>query len=67
MSDLALSLLVFSALALTAGGIVLWRRGGSLKQAVLMLVLAAIMAANVAIWTVPNASGDAPIAQTLPR
>ncbi len=67
MSDLALSLLVFSALALTAGGIVLWRRGGSRKQAVLMLILAAIMAANVAIWTVPNASGDAPIVQTLPR
>ena len=67
MSDLALSLLVFSAFALTAGGIVLWRRGGSRKQAVLMLVLAAIMAANVAIWTVPNGADGAPISQVRPR
>lgn len=52
MSDLALSLLVLSAIALTGGAIYLLRRGGARKQAVLMLVMAALMAANVAIWVV---------------
>lgn len=53
MSDVVLSLLTFSALALTGGAIFLLWRGGPRKQAILMLVLAVVMAANVAIWTVP--------------
>jgi hypothetical protein len=53
----ALSLLVLTALALVLGAVFLWRRGGSRKQVLLMLVLAAVLAANVAIWTLPGTSG----------
>jgi hypothetical protein len=56
----ALSLMALTALALAAGAIVLWRRGVR-KQAALMLLLAAILAGNVAIWTWPDASGQAPV------
>ena len=60
--DIILSLVVLSALALVAGAIALWRRGSYRKQALLMLVLAAVMAANVAIWALPSAGGgSAPI------
>lgn len=63
MADLVLSLLVLTMLALVGGAILLWRRGGSRRQAVLMLVLAAVTAVNIAIWTVPGESGTAPLAQ----
>jgi hypothetical protein len=52
MSATLLSLLVLSAIALTGGSVYLLRRGGARKQAILMLVMAAVMAANVAIWVV---------------
>lgn len=58
MASLALSLLVLTALALVAGAFWLWRRGGSRKQVVLMLVLAAVMAVNVVIWTLPTWGGQ---------
>ena len=58
---LVLSLLVLGAIAMVVGAFVLWRRGGSLKQVGLMLLLAAIMAVNVAIWTLPDASGNSPL------
>ena len=54
----ALSIAVLAVLALLGGAVWLWRRGGSRKQAALMLLLAAILAGNVAIWTVPDASGS---------
>jgi hypothetical protein len=41
-----------------------WRRGLR-KQAALMLVLAAVMAANVAIWTLPGKDGEAPVGREL--
>lgn len=50
--------MVLGAIALALGGIVLWRRGVR-QQALLMLLLAAIAAANVAIWVVPNEQGKA--------
>lgn len=53
----ALSLMVLAVIALVAGAIWLLKRGGSRKQAVLMLVLAAVLAANVAIWTLPGPQG----------
>jgi drug/metabolite transporter superfamily protein YnfA len=59
---LVLSLIVLAAIVLLAGAFVLWRRGGSRKQVALMLLLAVIMAVNVAIWTLPDASGNAPLA-----
>ena len=62
-----LSILVLAAIALVLGAFVLWRKGGSPKQIGLMLLLAMIVAINVAIWTVPDADGTAPLekAQTL--
>ena len=63
MTNAALSLMVLTALALVAGAIWFRRRGGSTKQMVLMLVLAAVIGANVAIWTLPDATGDAPLNQ----
>jgi drug/metabolite transporter superfamily protein YnfA len=63
--ELALSLMVLAAIALVIGAFVLWRKGGSNKQIGLMLLLALIMAANVAIWTLPDSSGEAPLGQEL--
>lgn len=60
-----LSLLVLLIIALLAGAFYLWRRSGHRRQAVLMLVLAAVIAVNVAIWTLPYADGHAPATQEL--
>jgi len=60
--DMVLSIVMLAAVALVIGAFLLWRRTGQTKQPLLMLVLAAIAAANVAIWTVPDASGEAPLA-----
>ncbi len=62
---IVLSLMVLTALVLATGGIWLWRRGGSRKQAMLMLVLAGVVAINIAIWTLPDASGTAPLGREL--
>lgn len=62
---LVLSVLVLAIIALVVGAFALWRRGGSAKQIGLMLFLAVIMAVNIAIWTLPDASGTAPVAQDL--
>jgi drug/metabolite transporter superfamily protein YnfA len=59
--DLILSILVLAALAMIVGAIFLWRRGGPKKQVWLMLLAAAVMIANVLIWTLPNKDGTAPI------
>ena len=56
-----LSILVLVSIALIGGAIYLWRRGGSPKQAWLMLVAALVMIANVLIWTVPDKDGTAPV------
>jgi hypothetical protein len=63
MTDIVLSIVMLAALALVAGAVVLWRRTGELKNPALMVLLAVIAVANVLIWTVPNATGDAPIDQ----
>jgi hypothetical protein len=63
--EIALSLMVLAAIALVIGAVVLWRKGGSRKQIGLMLLLAVIMAVNVAIWTLPDASGKTPLKQEL--
>lgn len=60
-----LSILVLADFALTIGAVVLWRRGGSRKQAGLMLLLAIIMAINVAIWTLPSGGTPAPLGREL--
>ena len=59
--NLVLSVVMLAAGALIVGAFILWRRGVPAKQPLLMLLLAAIAIANVLIWTVPDASGDAPL------
>ena len=65
MQETALSLAMLMVFALPLGAYALWRRGGSRKQVALMLVLAVILAANVAIWVIPTKGGTAPVEQTL--
>ena len=62
---LVLSLIMLVAIALVGGAAVLWRRGGSPMQVLRMLVLAAVIAGNVALWVVPTASGTAPVDRRL--
>ena len=56
-ADTVLSLLMLLCLALVLGAAALWRRQGLNKQVVLMLVLAAVVAANIAIWVTPGKDG----------
>ncbi|MEP5937268.1 MAG: hypothetical protein ABJ239_02980 [Erythrobacter sp.] len=63
MMNIVLSIVMLAAIALFVGAIVMWRRGAPPKQPLLMILLALIALANVAIWTVPDSSGDAPIDQ----
>ena len=55
--DIAISLTVLVAIALVLGAVALFRQGGNGKRAVLMLVLAAVMAMNIAIWAWPDDNG----------
>lgn len=59
--NVVLSIVVLAAFGLLVGAFFLWRKGGPLKQVLLMVLLAAIAIANVAIWTVPDDQGTAPI------
>ncbi len=61
--DTILSILALAVVGLVIGAIALWRRGGRKKQVWLMLLLAAVAAANIAIWIVPDATGLAPVDQ----
>lgn len=60
MTDTVLSIVVLAALALIVGAVFAWRAGHR-RQAVLMVVLALVAGINVAIWTVPDADGKAPL------
>lgn len=55
-----LSIVVLAALALLVGAVFAWRAGFR-KQAALMVVLALVMAINVAIVAAPDASGRSPL------
>ena len=61
-----LSLMVLTVMALLGGAIFLFRRGGARRQVMLMLVLSGVIAVNIAIWVVPGAQDQAPVAR-LPR
>jgi hypothetical protein len=54
---------VLATIALLVGAVLTWRKTGNRRRAILMVVLAAVMAANVAILTVPYSSGVAPVDQ----
>lgn len=56
---LILSILMLGALALSAGTVVLWRRGDR-RKAGLMAVAALVAAGNVALLTVPLSDGRSP-------
>lgn len=59
--DTVLSILVLASIALVAGAAYLWIKRGERKRAGLMLVLALVMIVNVAIWTLPDSEGAAPL------
>lgn len=61
MLDAVLTITVLAALLLLVGAFFLWRRTGNAKNALLMVLLAAIALVNVAIWTLPDADGEAPL------
>ena len=61
--NLVLSIVMLAAFALVAGAFMLWRGTGDMKKPALMLLLAAIAIANVAIWIVPDESGNVPLSQ----
>ncbi len=50
--------MVLTAFALLGGAVWLWRKRRAGRQALLMLVLAAVIAVNVALWAVPDQSGQ---------
>lgn len=54
MLSIALSLMVLTTFILVGGGLYILQRGGGTKQGLLMLVLALVLAANVAIWAAPS-------------
>ena len=60
MTDWILSILMLAGAALLAGGVYLFRSGKNKKQGVLMLVAAAVMFANVAIWSIPLPEENVP-------
>ena len=61
-----LSIMMLAALALAGGAAYLWNREGMRRQAVLMLVLVAVITGNVAILTVPVGDGSS-VAEQKPR
>ncbi|OCC22678.1 hypothetical protein MB02_14705 [Croceicoccus estronivorus] len=62
--DAVLSVMMLTAIALLLGALFLWRRGGKpVRQVVLMVIMALVLMVNVAIWTLPDASGENPLEQ----
>lgn len=58
MADAAMSIMVLAIIVLLAGAAYLWRRGLYKRRALLMVLLAAVIAVNVALWTVPVSTGE---------
>jgi hypothetical protein len=52
LANWALGIAMLAAFLLVAGGIVLIRRDHDRKRGILMIVAAAVLIANVAIWTI---------------
>jgi hypothetical protein len=57
MTNIILSAATFTAILLLYGAFRLWRRDGMTKQPLLMALTAAVIIANLAIWTVPDKNG----------
>lgn len=58
MAGTILSILMLGGIALLAGGLHLLIRKRDRKRGMLMLIAAAVMFVNVAIWLVPTPSGQ---------
>lgn len=52
MSDTIMSILMLTGVLLTGGAFVVFRKGDR-RRALLMLIAALVMFANVAVWLVP--------------
>jgi len=63
--EIVLSILVLAVIALLLGAFVAWRYGRPKRQIMLMLLLAVVMILNVAIWTLPDKSGEAPLGRSI--
>ena len=61
MSNLILSVLMLAGAALLAGGIYVLRKGINRRQGWLMILAAAVMFANVGIWTIPVPESNQPV------
>ena len=61
MITTVLSLLTLAVLLMLAGAVLQWRRGER-RKALLLVILALVAGINIAIWTVPYDSGEAPVA-----
>jgi hypothetical protein len=53
MTDTIISVLMLTGVVLTAGAVYIFRKGDR-RRALLMLVTALVMFANVAIWLMPT-------------
>ena len=60
MLDAMLSLMMLAAVVLLGGAAYLWRSRAERQRPLLMVLLALVMLVNVGIWTLPDASGEAP-------
>ena len=63
MTDLILSAATFTALLLLYGAWRVKQRDGVSKQMWLMIVAAAVILINLAIWTVPDKNGNSLVNQ----
>jgi len=61
MTNLILSVLMLAGAALLAGGIYMLRKGINRRQGWLMILAAAVMFANVAIWSIPVPQSNQPV------
>jgi hypothetical protein len=52
MSDTIMSILMLTGVLLTGGAVLVFRKGDR-RRALLMLIAALVMFANVAVWLVP--------------
>ena len=60
MEDFSLSLMMLVSFALVVGAFVRWRRDGFVRHVWLMLIAAAVILANVVIWSIPVNGSAAP-------
>ncbi len=57
MTDLVYSIVMLGAVAMLAGAWYLYRKLGTNRQSMLMVILALVMLGNVVIWSIPSSGG----------